>query len=74
MCGFEKCVMYDASLMDEVGVRGKLQSKDLECFSYMEGYRRGAGSKGKCLYAWKVLIQIKKKCLHKDGAVSGWRT
>ena len=24
----QKCVMYDASLMDEVGVRGKLQSKD----------------------------------------------
>ena len=34
MCGFEKCVMYDASLMDEVAVRGKLQSKDAYCWMF----------------------------------------
>ena len=45
----------------------------VECFSYMGGYRRGVGSKMECLCVWKMLIQIKKRCLHKDGAVSGWR-
>ena len=49
MCGFEKCLMDDASLMDDVDVGGKLASKHcfvLFVFLISGGcFRRGVGGK-----------------------------
>ena len=48
MCGFEKCLMDDASLMDDVDVGGKLASKHcfvLFVFLIRGCFRRGVGGK-----------------------------